>query len=271
MPYLAMDTATQTLTIAVGDKGRLLGETSIVVKKNHSHMLMPMIDSLLSNLDLKPEDLNGIIVGHGPGSYTGVRVGVTAGKMMAWSLQIPIAGISTLDALAYHYRESEMLVCPMLDARRLQAYCAVYGTDGREALQAGEANAAQAANGSAQAQKFRKQEPDALRKLDQLFPLLEQHLAARKQLGLSEGIIFLGDGAANYREQIADRLQAQAHFPPDASRQLVRAAHLLNPGIARIEAGESDPVETFVPEYLQLVEAEAKLLQAKKAEQGGCA
>lgn len=251
MPYLAMDTATQTLTIAVGEKGRLLAETSVVVKKNHSHMLMPLIESLLSSLYLKPEELQGIIVGHGPGSYTGVRVGVTAGKMMAWSLQIPIVGISTLDALAYHYQETDLLVCAMLDARRLQAYSAIYGAD-RGGL-------------------FNKLEPDGLRKLEQLFPLLEERLAARKEQGMPGGVIFLGDGAESYREHIQTRFEKQAHFSKEASRQLVRAAHLLNPGIARIEAGDSDPVESFAPEYLQLVEAEAKLLQSKAANGGGCA
>jgi tRNA threonylcarbamoyladenosine biosynthesis protein TsaB len=224
-------------------------------------MLMPMIDSLLESLYLRPEDLKGIIVGHGPGSYTGVRVGVTAGKMMAWSLQIPIAGISTLDALAYHYQESRMLVCPMLDARRQQAYSAVYGV---HAVQAVELD-------NDQISRFRKLQPDALRKLDQLFPLLEQQLSDRKQHGLPDSVLFLGDGAATYRQQIEERFQAQAHFSEDASRQLVRAAFLLNPGIARIEAGESDPVESFAPEYLQLVEAEAKLLQSQQANKGGCA
>lgn len=246
MPYIAVDTSTQTLTIAVGESGRLLGEASMTVKKNHSNLLMPMIESLLVDLELSPDNLQGIIIGQGPGSYTGVRVGVTTGKMLAWALRVPLVGISSLDGLARHFMESDLLVCPMFDARRQQAYCSVYE---RQILQG--------------KRTFVKIEADALRKMEILFPLLEARLAERQEKGKPEQVVFLGDGAANYRDLINERFGIRAEFAASASQVLVRAAYLLDEGIAKIEAGESDEIESFAPEYLQMVEAEAKLLARK--------
>ncbi|GAX88796.1 tRNA (adenosine(37)-N6)-threonylcarbamoyltransferase complex dimerization subunit type 1 TsaB [Effusibacillus lacus] len=241
MPYLAIDTATQALTVAVGEPDLLLAEASVVVKKNHSNRLMPLIESLLASLDLQPDELKGIVVGHGPGSYTGVRIGVTTGKMMAWTLKVPLVGVSSLNGLARHFAALDALVCPMFDARRKQVYCSLYDRqpgDGR----------------------FIKLEPDALRKLEHLFQVVEQRLTHREMEGRPRRVLFAGDGAENYRELIQDRFGDGAMFPVSSDQKLVRAAYLLEEGIARIVAGETVEAETFVPEYLQLVEAEAKLL-----------
>lgn len=246
MPYLAVDTATQTLTIAVGERGRLLGEASLVVKKNHSNRLMPIIESLLADLEIEAKDLKGIVAGHGPGSYTGVRIGVTTAKMMAWALQIPLAGVSSLDGLAYHYQTSDLLVCPMFDARRQQAYCALY-----ERLAVGDG------------ESFGKAEPDALRKLESLYSLIDEYLERRRREGRREQVVFLGDGAEAYHGLIEARFGKQAVIPESGAERLVRAAYLLDAGIALVESGQSAAAESFVPEYLQLVEAEAKLLQRK--------
>lgn len=247
MPYLAVDTATQTLTIAVGERGRLLGETSVVVKKNHSNRLMPLIESLLADLEIAPKDLKGIVAGHGPGSYTGVRIGVTTAKMIAWALDIPLAGVSSLDGLAYHYQTSDLLVCPMFDARREQVYCALYERKTEDFRQS-----------------FVKIEPDALRKLDTLFPVIEKKLQERGDDGRREQVVFHGDGADHYKELIRTRFGERALISEQGSFRLVRAAYLLEAGIALIESGHSADTESFVPEYLQLVEAEAKLLERKE-------
>jgi tRNA threonylcarbamoyladenosine biosynthesis protein TsaB len=247
MPYLAIDTSTQTLTVAIGDENQLLAEASVAVKKNHSNRLMPLIENLFESLDLEPSFLKGIVAGHGPGSYTGVRIGVTTGKLMAWSLRLPITGVSSLNGLAAHYREEHILVCPMIDARRKQAYCALY--ENRTPNSGTEARNAQ-----------HKMEPDALRKLDVLFPLIKNKLQERAEKGLPTQVMFLGDGAENYKVLIQEYFGEQALFPEDNSRKQVRAAYLLEEGIRKIRAGETVDVERFVPEYLQLVEAEAKLL-----------
>lgn len=255
MSYLAVDTSTQTLTIAIGERDRVYAESSAVVKKNHSNRLMPLIESLLESLDMTPENLKGIIVGQGPGSYTGVRIGVTTGKLMAWSLAIPLVGVSSLDGLAFHYKNEDFLVCPMFDARRKQAYCALYERQNSEFS-------------SVYGEGFAKTAPDALRKLEDLFPVIENRLAERRRNNRPDTVVFLGDAAENYHDLITERLGKQALFPVDPTKQLVRAAYLLGTGIVRIEAGNTAEVRDFAPEYLQMVEAEAKLMQTKNAAAG---
>ncbi|MGZ6507174.1 MAG: tRNA (adenosine(37)-N6)-threonylcarbamoyltransferase complex dimerization subunit type 1 TsaB, partial [Tumebacillaceae bacterium] len=126
MPYLALDTATQSLSIAVGEPGKLLGEATTHVSRNHSVKMMPLLEGLLSNLDIAPEQLTGIVVGRGPGSYTGVRIAVTAAKAFAVALNIPLIGVSSLDGMARHGQLTDALIVPMIDARRRQAYTALY-------------------------------------------------------------------------------------------------------------------------------------------------
>ncbi|MBP1995000.1 tRNA (adenosine(37)-N6)-threonylcarbamoyltransferase complex dimerization subunit type 1 TsaB [Paenibacillus eucommiae] len=98
--YLAMDTSTSSLTVAVLKNGHLLGELSTYAERNHSIGLLPNIQQLLTSLGLKPKDLKAVVSGKGPGSYTGVRIGVSTAKTFAWSLGIDLIGVSSLEAMA---------------------------------------------------------------------------------------------------------------------------------------------------------------------------
>lgn len=243
MPYLAMDTATGTLTVAVGEAGLLLGEATTNRQRNHSNRLMPLIDGLLDALNILPEQLKGIIVGQGPGSYTGVRIGVATAKMMAWSLRIPLLGVSSLDGLAGNFRSCEKLVCPLFDARRKRVYTALY-----EARQG----------------ELRKVLNDRLLSLEQLFSLLRLHQEQKREEGENPGILFCGDGAKAYQAEIQNAFGEEAQWVTCPSLDLVRAAHLLDSGIPRLQAGEAVDVSRFAPTYLQLAEAEAKWLARNK-------
>src|SRR5690606_31260140 len=88
------------------------------VPKTHSLRLMPAIVQLMNDLNMKPNDLDKIVVANGPGSYTGVRIGVTTAKTLAWSLNIPVVGVSSLEVLAYQGRFFNGFVSPFFDARR---------------------------------------------------------------------------------------------------------------------------------------------------------
>jgi len=99
--FLAVDTSTASLTIAVLEQNRMLGELNTVAERNHSIGLLPNIRQLLAELGMKPRDLQAVAVGRGPGSYTGVRIGVSTAKTFAWALGIPLLGVSSLEALAY--------------------------------------------------------------------------------------------------------------------------------------------------------------------------
>lgn len=126
MKVLAIDTSNLVLGVAVADENRLLGEVITNQKKNHSVRLMPTIQSLLDDLDLSPRELDGIAVAKGPGSYTGVRIGVATAKSLSWSLQRPLVGISSLEVLAAHFRYENRLISPLFDARRGQVFTGLY-------------------------------------------------------------------------------------------------------------------------------------------------
>ncbi|MFD2172019.1 tRNA (adenosine(37)-N6)-threonylcarbamoyltransferase complex dimerization subunit type 1 TsaB [Tumebacillus lipolyticus] len=240
MPYLAIDTATATLTVALGEKGKLLGEATTQLSRNHSVKMMPLLEGLMANLDLSPDDLKGIIVGRGPGSYTGVRIAVTAAKAFAMALNIPLVGVSSLDGLARHGELTDALVVPMFDARRKQAYTAFYEQQ----------------NGS-----FIKIVEDQLLVLDDLIKAINSRMVVRRLDKRKVAVLLLGDGAQVHRAELIERLGEKAQFAAAASHDFVRAAHLLDVGIPLLEAGEGQDAATFAPEYLQLVEAEKKWLE----------
>lgn len=124
MKTLAMDSSSQALSVAVLDGDKLLAETNIYLKKNHSITLMPTIDFLMQSVDLKPQDLERIAVAQGPGSYTGLRMAVATAKTLAYSLQIDLVGVSSLYALLP--KTATGLVVAVMDARRNHVYAGFY-------------------------------------------------------------------------------------------------------------------------------------------------
>lgn len=130
MKVLAMDTATKAATVAVTEDGKLLGEVTLNLNKPHSQKVMPLIEGLLSELELKAFDIDLFACANGPGSFTGLRIGVAAVQGLATSVNKQCAGVSTLEAMAYNYTKiTDMCVCPVLDAKREQLYYALYKGD----------------------------------------------------------------------------------------------------------------------------------------------
>lgn len=125
MTILAIDTSNYTLGIALLREDTVIAEYITYLKKNHSVRAMPAVHSLLNDCDMAPQDLSKIVVAKGPGSYTGVRIGVTLAKTLAWSLDIPISAVSSLETLAANGRHltSDQ---PIFDARRGQVYTGLY-------------------------------------------------------------------------------------------------------------------------------------------------
>jgi len=106
--------------------GKLLGQSFQNNGFSHSRTLLAMTEALLKILEIKPSDLGLIAVSKGPGSFTGVRIGVAAVKGLAWGLDIPVCGVSTLEAMAYQTQETGVIICPVMDARREQVYNALF-------------------------------------------------------------------------------------------------------------------------------------------------
>ncbi len=126
MKILAIDTSNAVMSVAFVEGGVVRGELTTNVKKDHSSRLMPAIQSLLGNCGITPSELEAIAIAKGPGSYTGVRIGVTVAKTIAWTLQIPIFGVSSLAVLAANGKYFGGFIMPLFDARRGQIYTGLY-------------------------------------------------------------------------------------------------------------------------------------------------
>src|SRR5690606_7564559 len=126
MNVLAIDTSNQVMGIAILKEDHVIGEVVTNIAKNHSVRLMPAIEQLMKEVGMEPEELDKIVVAKGPGSYTGVRIGLSIAKTMAWALDIPVVGVSSLEPLAFQGRFFYGYICPFFDARRGLVYAGVY-------------------------------------------------------------------------------------------------------------------------------------------------
>ena len=124
MKIAAFDTSSKALTLAILEDETLLAQMTLNIKKNHSITLMQAIDFLTNSLDMKPTDLDRIVVAQGPGSYTGLRIAVATAKTLAHTLKIELVGVSSLLALVPE--QAEGLVIPIMDARRNNVYAGFY-------------------------------------------------------------------------------------------------------------------------------------------------
>ncbi|MCP3028828.1 tRNA (adenosine(37)-N6)-threonylcarbamoyltransferase complex dimerization subunit type 1 TsaB [Halobacillus sp. A5] len=222
MNVLAIDTSNDVLGLAVVKDGVVSGELMTNVKKNHSVRLMPAIDQLMHDTQTKPEELDRVAVAHGPGSYTGVRIGLTTAKTMAWSLGIPVVGISSLEAAASQGKLFSGVICPFFDARRGLVYTGLY--DNKMNVLKEEANV-----------------------------LMTNWLGSLKDM--DEPVLFLSQDLKLHEEVITEYLGDQAVFP-DAAYHYPRPSYL---ALAAIEIKPA-PLHELVPNYLRLPEAEAKWL-----------
>lgn len=230
MTILAMDTSNNALGVALIEEDRVLGEYITNLKKNHSVRIMPAIETLMKDCEKTPKDLTKIIVAKGPGSYTGVRIGVTIAKTLAWSLNIPLVGVSSLEILAAGTgRYFNGYVSPFFDARRGQIYTGLY----RSSLQ----------------QQLQTVEKDQL--------VLSVNWA-EKLKSLAEPILFVGGDVELHRDTIQAALGDQAIFAAITEHN-PRPSELAFLGKDR----PGEDIHTFVPNYIRLAEAEAKWLEAK--------
>ena len=140
---LHIETATNVCSVAVSEGENLLSLRESDIDKSHGSLLTVFMDEVLKEAGLRPTDLQGISVSKGPGSYTGLRIGVSATKGFAFGLNLPILGIDTLLSLAIGAKEStpvseliarepELLLCPQIDARRMEVFCGFYRLDNRQ-------------------------------------------------------------------------------------------------------------------------------------------
>ena len=126
MKILALETSAKAVSVAVTENGRVLASAYQNVGLTHSVTLMPLLDGMLKNAGLTMEDIDCVAVANGPGSFTGLRIGVSAAKGLAWTRGIPCCGVSTLEAMAQNVRDHDGIVICAMDARRNQIYNALF-------------------------------------------------------------------------------------------------------------------------------------------------
>lgn len=258
---LALDTSTAELTVALAVDGAVAAQRCSRAERNHSILLLPEIDTMLKEAGIAPSELDAVAVGTGPGSYTGVRIGVTVAKTFAWSLGIPVIGVSGLEALALGDRlRSEQTIAqgesggpawyvPLLDARRGQAFCAVYAAD-RDGMRA--------------------VAEDGIRVVaDWLGALREEAESAADREGGTVRIVFGGE-TAGFRETLEAWRETLGggKTAVEIVESGIRAADIAALALRRVERGQSDDMHGLVPNYTQLAEAEVKLLEKEKREGG---
>ncbi|HEY3367559.1 MAG TPA: tRNA (adenosine(37)-N6)-threonylcarbamoyltransferase complex dimerization subunit type 1 TsaB [Symbiobacteriaceae bacterium] len=132
MRILALETATSSCTVAVTDGEAVLAESTLAVPRAHSTRLMPLIARAVAEGGLAKTDLDAIAVGIGPGSFTGLRIGLATAKGLAFALEKPCVGVSTLFAMAYGTCAQIGLVVPMLDAKRGEVFAGIYAAGDRD-------------------------------------------------------------------------------------------------------------------------------------------
>jgi len=223
MKLLGVESATLSGGVALLDGDRLLGEITLNIAITHSERLMSAVDRLLADCGLAPADLDGLAVSVGPGSFTGLRVGIATVKALAMALDLPVAAVPTLDALASRLPFADAAVCPILDARKGEVYLSLY----------------------------RWRDGGMSREWDYL--ALPPELAAAR---LDAPVILLGDGIEACRPWL-DRLGAEARVAPAAQR-MPSAASVAGLGRAALSAGAGVGADSLAPLYLRPSEAELK-------------
>ncbi len=243
---LAIDTSSKALSVALLRGTERLAEEAITAERNHSIYLLPVVQRLLASCDISVHQLQAVAVGRGPGSYTGVRIGVTVAKTIAWSVKIPLIGVSSLSALAHSARmgsaDGVKLFVPMYDARRGQVYSALYADD----------------NGW-----WKCLTEDCIvsaeQWLDDVAEMCKKHAAT--ELVLTGDTQSFGDAIERIRERVNSSSTTEVRVCEGA----LSAYHVGILARMRWLNGEHDDLHSLVPNYTQLAEAEAKLLATRAA------
>lgn len=128
MLILGISTSSNIASVALSKDAECIKELNINNNKTHSETLLPLINELLSETNIKLQDINLIACDNGPGSFTGIRIGISTVKAIAESLNIPVIAVSSLEGLAYNIHDSEF-ICSLIDARNNQVYCGLFDSN----------------------------------------------------------------------------------------------------------------------------------------------
>lgn len=230
MKLLAIETSAGAASCAVVQDGRLLSEGFVNTKQTHSQTLLPMVQQALAQAELTVAQLDGLAVAVGPGSFTGVRIGVAAIKGLAFPASTPCVGVSTLEAMAENFRglPEKLTVCAVMDARCRQVYTASFLIDDGAVT---------------------RLTPDEALTMDTV---------KERLMGTSTPILLVGDGAAMCYAEWQNTLPS-LYLAPEHLR-FPRAAGVAAVAAPRFARGETTDAASLLPLYLRLPQAQRELM-----------
>ena len=224
MKILGIESSSLVASVAIVSDDILTAEYTVNFKKTHSQTLLPMIDEIVTMLEMDLGTIDAIAVAGGPGSFTGLRIGSATAKGLGLAMKKPLIHVPTVEAMAYNLWGSSALVCPIMDARRNQVYTGLYHmSHGVETVK-----------------------EQCAMDMGELIGLLNDR---------GESVIFLGDGVTVSKSQIEQELKVPYEFAP-ASHNRQRAASVAALGMEYYKKGITEDAAQFQPDYLRKSQAE---------------
>ncbi|HDM79019.1 MAG TPA: tRNA (adenosine(37)-N6)-threonylcarbamoyltransferase complex dimerization subunit type 1 TsaB [Deltaproteobacteria bacterium] len=233
MRILALDTSTSVNSVCIIDEKGILVEHIVGGQGSHNKILLKNIDLCIKAAGVQFGDIHGIAIALGPGSFTGLRIGISTAKTLAWANQLPILGIPTLDALALNVPYGKYQVCPMLDAKKNEVYCRIY-------------------------------------RLSDAYPegITDNMVLPPAELAgmIDSPTIFLGNGWHQYESVLREKLGENALTLP-APFHDIRASNIATLALRRLKQNEKDDPESLKPIYVRPSDAELSLKEKKQSQQ----
>lgn len=230
MKILAIDSSSVAGSVALYEDGEIKAEYLTLDKRTHSETLLPLIDKLKSETGLDLSSLDAIAITGGPGSYTGLRIGGATAKGLGLALDKPIINVPTMEALAYNVVGSEVLVCPMMDARKNRVFTGLYKFDDEKTVTV---------------------KDQCVLTIDELVDEIK------------EEVIFIGDGVDAYRDLLDEKMSV-AHSFASEEDNYVKASSFVYLAKIYFDEGKVESADEFTPDYLMLSQAERELKEKQK-------
>ena len=224
MKVLGVDTSTMTAGVGIIEDDEVLVDLKFDVKITYSEILMPTIDLALKTVGLKINDLDGFAICIGPGSFTGLRIGLSTIKGLCFASGKPLASVPSLDALATLSLYCRYPVVPLLDAKKDQVYAAIYDTSEG---------------------KLRRESEYLVIDIDNLVKKI------------SKKTLFVGPGAKLYQKELIDLLGKRAYFAP-GEQSTPSGASVARIGLSKLAFGQTENIPDLEPLYIRMSEAELK-------------
>ena len=240
MKILAIDTSGLVASVAVVSDGLLIAEYTVNYKITHSQTLLPMLDEIKKMIELDLNSIDAVAISNGPGSFTGLRIGVATAKGLGLALDKPIVEVPTVEALAYNMYGSGLDVVPIMDARREEVYTGIYRFE--------------RSGGGRFDYDFIEVMPQSAIPLKQLIDVINSN---------GRPVVFTGDADIVYDKLITESINVDYTFAPfTCNRQRAAAVALL--GTKYYNEGKTCSADICSPEYLRLSQAERERMEREQ-------